>query len=280
MACSPAGNGCNTSKNSLHPKPSSKIDCKAKVNATACPDGKYRLSNVVLDHNHELSPGKACFYKSNKKLDPQVKRRLELNDQAGMKVSKNFLSLVVQAGGYENLKFGEKDCRNFLDKARRLRLGPGDAEAIHKYYLRMQTKNTNFLYSMDLDDKGRLINVFWTDARSRAAYESFWMSLPSTRRTTNKYDMPFAPFVGVNHHGQSILLGCELVCKEDIDTFVWLFQSWLSCISGRAPVATITDQYKAMQRAIEIGFPATHHRWCIWHIMKKIPEKLRGFHEY
>ena len=44
-----------------------------------------------------------------------------------------------------------------------------------------------------------------------------------TTYLTNKYDMPFAPFVGVNHHGQSILLGCGLVSNEDTITFVWLF---------------------------------------------------------
>lgn len=49
----------------------------------------------MLDHNHNLSPDKARFYKSNKKFDLQVERRLELNDQARIKVSKNFLSLVV-----------------------------------------------------------------------------------------------------------------------------------------------------------------------------------------
>ncbi|KAK1272213.1 Protein FAR1-RELATED SEQUENCE 5 [Acorus gramineus] len=37
---------------------------------------------------------------------------------------------------------------------------------------------------------------------SRALYESFSdvISFDSTY-LTNKYDMPFAPFVGVNHHG-------------------------------------------------------------------------------
>lgn len=59
-----------------------------------------------------------------------MKRRLELNDEVGIKVNKIFYSLVVQTGGYDNLTFGEKDCRNYLDKARRLRLGIRDAEAI------------------------------------------------------------------------------------------------------------------------------------------------------
>ncbi|KAL4394711.1 hypothetical protein AHAS_Ahas02G0179300 [Arachis hypogaea] len=30
-------------------------------------------------------------------------------------------------------------------------------------------------------------------------------------------------------------------------------------------------------RAIELCMPTTIHRWCIWHIMKKIPRKLNGY---
>ena len=61
--------------------------------------------------------------------------------------------------------------------------------------------------------------------------------------------MPFAPFVGVNHHGQSILLGCGLISGEDTDTFRWLFESWLTCMSGVPPSAIITDQDKAMKKS-------------------------------
>ncbi|XP_057756175.1 protein FAR-RED IMPAIRED RESPONSE 1-like [Arachis stenosperma] len=32
-----------------------------------------------------------------------------------------------------------------------------------------------------------------------------------------------------------------------------------------------------MQRAIEICMPTIIHRWCIWHIMKKIPNKLNSY---
>lgn len=37
--------------------------------------------------------------------------------------------------------------------------------------------------------------------------------------STNKYNMPFALFIGVNHHGQYILLGCRLISYEDTETF-------------------------------------------------------------
>ena len=68
--------------------------------------------------------------------------------------------------------------------------------------------------------------------------------------------------------------------SEDTSTFVWLFQSWRRCMSNQSPDGIVTDQCKAMQNAIEIIFPNTRHRWCLWHIMKKIPEKLQGYSQY
>ena len=59
-----------------------------------------------------------------------------------------------------------------------------------------------------------------------------------------------APFVGVNHHGQSILLGCGLISNKNVDTFVWLFESWMKCMLGRNLKAIITDQDQAMKRAV------------------------------
>ncbi|XP_041020470.1 protein FAR1-RELATED SEQUENCE 5-like [Juglans microcarpa x Juglans regia] len=86
--------------------------------------------------------------------------------------------------------------------------------------------------------------------------------------------MPFAPFVGVNHHGQSILLGAGLISSEDTKTFVWLFQTWLKCMDGIVPRAIITDQDRAMKNVIAIVFPQSRHRFCLWHILNKVPEKL------
>ncbi|XP_042940727.1 protein FAR-RED IMPAIRED RESPONSE 1-like isoform X1 [Carya illinoinensis] len=92
--------------------------------------------------------------------------------------------------------------------------------------------------------------------------------------------MPFAPFVGVNHHGQSILLGAGLISSEDTETFTWLFQTWLNCMDGDAPKAIITDQDRAMKNAIALVFPNSRHRFCLWHILKKLPEKLGSHGAY
>ncbi|XP_059669233.1 protein FAR1-RELATED SEQUENCE 5-like [Cornus florida] len=210
LVCSRNGNKISKAKGLFHPRPSSKTNCKAKINVIVKDDGRFTISGVYLDHNHALSPGKARHYR---------------------------------CGGYENLPFGERECRNYIAKARESRLGIGDAEALFNYFRRMQNRNPNFFYMIDTDEEGRLRNVFWADARCRATYESFGdvISFDITY-LTNKYDMLFAPFVGVNHHGQSILFGCGLLSNEDTDTYIWLFESWLTCMSSRAPKAIITDQ--------------------------------------
>ena len=138
-------------------------------------EGIVNVTSVILEHNHDLSPTKARYFRCNKILGPNIKMRLVLNYQFGINVSILFLSFVVEANGYENLAFRERDCRNYIDNVRRVRLGTGDAEAIQDYFIRKQNQNSNFYYVMDVDDDSRLRNVFWAYARCRAAYE-YWVS--------------------------------------------------------------------------------------------------------
>ncbi|KAG6625741.1 hypothetical protein CIPAW_16G119700 [Carya illinoinensis] len=280
LSCARGGKARNRTLNIAKPRPTGKTECKAKINALR-QDGVLRLTTVHNIHNHGLSPKKSRFFRCNREVSDAVKRVLDTNDQAGIRANKSYGSLVVGAGGFENLPFLEKDCRNYIDKARHLRLGAGGAGALRQYFLLMQYKNPGFFYMMDIDDDGRLKNVFWADPRSIAAYQYFGDVVTfDTTYLTNRYGMPFAPFVGVNHHGQSILLGAGLISSEDIETFAWLFETWLQCMDGNAPKAIITDQDRAMKNAIAIVFPNTRHRFCLWHILKKVPEKLGSYGSY
>ncbi|CAL9007765.1 unnamed protein product [Prunus brigantina] len=281
ISCGREGKYKSKSSNVLKPHPSIKTGCKARVRAGILLDGRWQINSIKLDHNHDMSPTKARYFRCHRTISSDMKRRIELNDRAGIRLNKSYNSLVVEVGGHENISFLEKDCRNYIENVRRLRLGEGDATAIQTYFLNMQAQNSNFFYAIDLDQDGRLRNVFWADARSRAAYEEFGDVVTfDTTYLTNKYDMPFAPFVGVNHHGQSILLGCGLISSEDTNAFIWLFKSWLACMHEHAPRGIITDQDKAMKNAIEIIFPNTRHRWCLWHIMNKFPSKLNRYNQY
>ncbi|XP_028074240.1 protein FAR-RED IMPAIRED RESPONSE 1-like [Camellia sinensis] len=265
----------------LEPTLSSFIECKAKARATLQKDGRFKLTTVVLQHTHDLILSDSRHFAMNKRILTPTKRRIEINDEPWIRVARNFHSIVIEAGGYEALSFDEQDARNHIQSMRRLRLGVGDAESVALYFHRMQQQNSNFYYAIDLDEDGRMRNLFWADARSMATYKAFGDVVSfDTTYLTNKYDMPFAQFVGVNHHGQSILLGCGLLSNENTETFLWLFREWLSCMSDVPPKAIIIDQCRTMQNAIEVLFPEARHRWCLWHIMKKIPEKLRGYAQY
>ncbi|KAG6534778.1 hypothetical protein ZIOFF_008681 [Zingiber officinale] len=143
FGCSKNGKTAPRVKNSFYPRPCSKMDCKAKINITVQNDGSCVITSIQLEHNHALSPRKSRHFRCNKVLDSQTKRKLELNDQAGITLSKSFQSFVVEAGGYENLSFDERKCRNYVAESRRLRLGNGDAEALNNYFCRMQIISGN-----------------------------------------------------------------------------------------------------------------------------------------
>ncbi|KAF5446860.1 hypothetical protein F2P56_032458 [Juglans regia] len=88
-------------------------------------------------------------------------------------MKKSFAVLVQEASGFENLPFLEKDCRNYIDKARYLQLGKCGAGTLCEYFERMQYKNDGFFAMIDFDDDVRLRNVFRADARSKVAYQYF-----------------------------------------------------------------------------------------------------------
>ncbi|XP_026451522.1 protein FAR-RED IMPAIRED RESPONSE 1-like [Papaver somniferum] len=56
--------------------------------------------------------------------------------------------------------------------------------------------------------------------------------------------------------------------------------AWLECMSEIAPKVIVTDQAKAVQNAIEIVFPQARHSWCLWHVMKKLPEKFGSYNMF
>ncbi|XP_022883643.1 protein FAR1-RELATED SEQUENCE 5-like [Olea europaea var. sylvestris] len=278
FTCSREGRRSSTTSGSLKPQATIQTGCKARMTASTDACGIWKINTVNLIHNHKTSPSKSKLYRCNRELIAYVKRRLDVNDMAGIPLHKSYNSAVVEARGYENMTCIEKDCRNYVEQVRRLRLGAGDTAAIQTYFLNMQAKCPGFFFSIDLDEDLRLKNIFWADNRSRQAYKEFGDVVTfDTTYLTNKYDMPFAPFVGVNHHGQSILFGCGLVSNENTETFVSLFKTWLECMHGQAPIGIITDQNRAMQNAIQIVFPNMKHRWCLWHILKKLLEKF-GYH--
>jgi len=46
--------------------------------------------------------------------------------------------------------------------------------------------------------------------------------------------MSFAPILGCNHHKQTLIFGCTLLFNEIIESFVWLFETFLPMLNTAA----------------------------------------------
>ncbi|XP_021747636.1 protein FAR1-RELATED SEQUENCE 6-like [Chenopodium quinoa] len=257
---------------------SKKCECKAKVYASVDRAGKWVIKRVELEHSgHTPKPEDSKLVKEYrmKGLTPNVKRTLIHYYDVGVPVSQILGCLGSEVCGSSGVSYTVKDLEHEVYKSKRLKMIGSDSCAMMSYLQQMQAGTQNFFHAVRLDDDGRLKDVIWADGRSRAAYEEFGdVVCFDATYSTNVYDFPFLNFVGVNHHGQSILLGCALVTNEDCDTYNLVFKQWLECMNDVAPKAILTDQAAAMRRSLEEVMPNTRHRWCIWHIMRKIPEKL------
>ncbi|KAL7216291.1 hypothetical protein ACSBR1_028271 [Camellia fascicularis] len=82
VACNRGGKQRIRSSNPLKMRAQSKTDCKAKLRAVLCTNGRWVLNSIELDHNHGLSPGRSQFYECHRILQPHATRKLELNDRA------------------------------------------------------------------------------------------------------------------------------------------------------------------------------------------------------
>ena len=95
-----------------------------------------------------------------------------------------------------------------------------------------------------------------------------------TTYRTNQYDQPFAPFIRVNHHKQTTIFGAALLYDETIESFKWLFKTFLSAMSGKQPKTILVDQSVAMAKAIAEVFVESNHRLCVWHIYQNATKNL------
>ena len=123
--------------------------------------------------------------------------------------------------------------------------------AVIRYFQSKSASDSQFFFEFELDEDHTIRNVFWSDRRSRDNYMKFSdVVIFDTTYRTNNFNIPFAPFTGVNHYRQFALFGCALLADETEDIIVWLFRTFLTYMCDKKPKAIITDQDPTMHVAI------------------------------
>jgi len=257
------------------PRMITRVGCKAMLSVKIQESGKWVVTGFVKEHNHELVPlDQVHCLRSHRQISGPAKTLIDTLQAAGLGARKIMSALVKEYGGISNVGFTEVDCRNYmrLNKQRNME---GDLQLLIDYLKQISSESPDFFCAVQVDDDHSRGNVFWADARARTNYTYFGDTVTfDTTFRSNKYRLPFAPFTGVNHHGQPILFGCAFLFNESEGSFEWLFNTWLAAMSGKPPVSITTDHDATIRSAIMKVFPDVRHRFCKWHIFKKCQEKL------
>ncbi|XP_074277475.1 protein FAR1-RELATED SEQUENCE 5-like [Silene latifolia] len=189
-----------------------------------------------------------------------------------------------QAEGFENVGATLTQFKNFQREVKCLLNGKDGHMFISRLEILRETKGLVFSYETDADSA--LTRIFWTNADSIRCYALFGDAISfDPTYGTNKYNMKFTSFTGIGNHKKSITFGCVLLDHEDDDSFIWAFQQFMKAMGGKEPNYIISDQDAGIINAVPDVFGISYfcetavfkkarHRFCMWHIMKKVTDKV------
>ncbi|XP_020262617.1 protein FAR1-RELATED SEQUENCE 5-like [Asparagus officinalis] len=210
---------------------SSRCGCKAKVVFKFDGLKGYNVLSFVEEHSHFLVSGSGKqFLKSNRVLGLAHKKLVFDGAKANMGPNKTYNFAKELCGSYSNVG---ATCTEFKNWSRdvKLYIGDRDAQMIIEKFTDKKEMCDGFFYDYAVDEEGRLTRIFWADVIGRRNYDVFGdvISFDSTY-STNKYNMKFVPFTGLDNYKKCVVFAAGLIAKEDIDNYVWIFEL-AKCIS-------------------------------------------------
>ena len=139
------------------------------------------------------------------------------------------------------IMFDTIDISNTAYKERK-ELRNTDIEETMKLFKRLQRERPGFHHVEETDSNNSVWSLFWTDSLCKMNYElsGKYISFDMTF-SMNVYRLPFAPIIGVDNHGSTVLFGVGLLKDEKIGSFKWLLTTFVGEMNGKEPKYIITD---------------------------------------
>lgn len=243
--------GFRSKNDAKKPRPNTRVGCPARISIKLTPSGKYRVTEFVEDHNHQLA---APF---------------------DIEMLKSQRLLTSVHSGNQNAHNIPPEYKNYLRSKSTKDMKSGDLRALVDYFRRMKGDNPSFYYAIQVDENDKAANVFWADARSIMDYHYFCdvVCFDMTYKT-NDYSRPLALFLGMNHHRQMIIFGVAFIYDETVESLKWLLETFKSAMCGKNPKTIWTDRSAALKEALGLTWPGTIHRSCVWQIYQSTVKSL------
>ncbi|XP_019189246.1 PREDICTED: protein FAR1-RELATED SEQUENCE 5-like [Ipomoea nil] len=237
-------------------------------------DGVFVVRFIEHRHNHCLCSDVAKpFLRVNRSMDVQHQIFVLKCARTNVGPNRSFRLAREFVGSYSNVGATCVDFKN-LKRDLMAYIVTSGAHIVVKKYVKKVYNCPDYFFKYDVDSEDQLRRVFWADPISKENFIAFGdvVSFDATYGT-NRYGMVLVPFTGVDNHKRGVTFAISLISREDVDSYVWLLQQFKSSM-GCVPSCTITDQDPSMQIAVPRVFDTTRHRFCMWHIISKVGEKV------
>ncbi|XP_019162011.1 PREDICTED: protein FAR1-RELATED SEQUENCE 5-like [Ipomoea nil] len=266
--------GQNTTTQTKRRRPSNRVGCMARIVFRRNSKGRYVVKKFEEGHTHCLcEESYKPFLKGNRKLDIGHQQFIANCSKVNIGASKSHDLYAEMVGGVENVGATQQDCKNYRRELLAYMQG-ADAQMLISKYLDLKSDYDDMYFEYEANENDQLARVFWADGMARKQYSVFGdvVSFDATYKT-NRYSLVFVPFTGIDHHKKCVTFAAALIAREDVDSYCWILKNFRNAM-GSTPPFTITDQDPAMKVAIAQEFPETRHRYCMWHIMAKVNDKV------
>ena len=138
-------------------------------------------------------------------------------------------------------------------------------------------QSTNYYYRYEVDETGRIQNLFWAHPLSIQMMRSFPnLLLMDCTYKTNRFKLPLLNVAGITCTNRTFF-GCFcLLSSETEPSYRWALGQVSEIYDGQQkPTVIVTDRERALLAAIQNVFPDVRNFLCAWHINKNILAKCK-----
>ncbi|XP_074318376.1 protein FAR1-RELATED SEQUENCE 5-like [Silene latifolia] len=216
-----------------------RIGCKARIRLLMF-NGVLLVDRFHAGHNHELVEVRDReFQKLSRKLHKYHKELIVYNSRLKIGATRTYKMCKEHVNGFENIGASLTDFKNFHRNVK-CYINERDGQLFIDRFKSMAETHENFFFDYEVDADGSLIRAIWADGIARRNYFVF---------------------------GDAV---------ENEHYFDWVFKRFLVAMGGKEPEYIITDQDAGIIKSVKNVFKTARHRFCMWHIMNKVPVKYGG----
>ncbi|WVZ92986.1 hypothetical protein U9M48_039013 [Paspalum notatum var. saurae] len=279
FVCANEGHRVRDKRDHLTKRPRAETRTGCQVHMTLKLDrekGDYKVSELVLEHNHIIHlPGALHLMVSQKKTPDLQAFETETTDAVGIGAKAAHELASRQVGRPLNLSCTLRNHMNYLPTKRQREMTYGQAGSMLKYFQDKIADNPSFQYALQMDCEEQIANIFWADAKMIMDYAYFGDVVSfDTIFGISKESRPFGVFVGFNHFRETVVFGAALMYDETFESFKWLFETFLKAHNGQQPKTIYTDQDSVIGKAVAEVFVEAWHGLSTFHIMQNAVKHL------